>query len=84
MCKVLKRFLQQLMSREYLTWQYVMNESYVINYVCLDVKVGVCEGCEAAVIAGTRCGWGKFRECDDLRWETFPLMLKGTVHKSHV
>ena len=42
-------------------------------------------GCEAAVIARTRCGWVMFRECDELLCvRMFPLKLKGIVYMSFV
>ena len=48
-------------------------------------RVSACEGCEAAVIARTRCVLAKFRECGQLLYgRRFPLKLKGTVYKSYV
>ena len=42
-------------------------------------------GCEAAVIARTRYGWVKLRECGELLYgRRFPLMLKRVVYKSYV
>ena len=34
--------------------------------------------------ARTRCGWAKLRECGELLYGRFPLMLKGAVYKSYV
>ena len=42
-------------------------------------------GCEAAVTAKARIGWGKFRECGELMHsKRFSLKLKGMVYKSCV
>ena len=42
-------------------------------------------GCEAAVTARTRCGWAKFRECDQLlHGRRFPPKPKGAAYKSYV
>ena len=47
-------------------------------FAYLDDCVSACGGSEAAVTAGTRCGWVKFRECGELLYGTrFPLKLKG-------
>ena len=47
--------------------------------------VSACGGYEAAVIARTRCGWVKFRECSEwLYGNKFSLRLKGAVYKSNV
>ena len=44
-----------------------------------------CERCEAVVIARTRCGWVKFRECVELLYDRmFPLRLKGAVYESYI
>ena len=49
------------------------------------VMVSVCEGCEAAVTAITRCRCGKFRECSELLYgRKFPLRLKGAIYESYV
>ena len=48
-------------------------------------RVNAACGCEAAVIARTRIGWVKFRECGELlnsKW--FSLKLKGMVYRSCV
>ena len=39
-------------------------------------------GREAAVTARTRCGWAKCRDCGNLLYGRFPLMMKGAVYKS--
>ena len=42
-------------------------------------------GCQAAVTAGTRCGWVKFRECGELLYgRRFLLRLNEAVYKSYV
>ena len=44
--------------------------------------MNAADGCEAAVIARTRIGWVKFRECGELlnsKW--FSLKLKGMVYR---
>ena len=42
-------------------------------------------GCQVAVTARARCGWAKFRECDELLYgRRFPLWLKGAVYGSYV
>ena len=41
-------------------------------------------GCEAAVTARTKRGWVKFRECCELQYGRFPLLLKGSVYWSYV
>ena len=41
--------------------------------------------CVAAVTAGMRCGWVRFRECGELLYgRRFPLWLKGAVYKRYV
>ena len=41
--------------------------------------------CEAAVMARTRCGWVKHRDCRMLlNGRGFPLRLKGAVYESYV
>ena len=48
-------------------------------------RVSAGGGCEAAVTAGTRCGWFKFRKCCDLLYDRkFPLRLKRVVYKSYI
>ena len=42
-------------------------------------------GCEAVVIARTRCGWDKFMECEELLYgRRFPLRLNGAVSDSYI
>ena len=49
------------------------------------VRVSAGGGCEAAVIARTKYGWVKLRECGELLYEKrFFLMLKEAVCKSYV
>ena len=51
----------------------------------LDDRVSAREGCEAVMIARTRCGCVKFRECGELLYgRMFPLRLKGSVYRSYV
>ena len=40
-------------------------------------RVNADGGCEAVVTARTRCGWVIFRECVELLYSRFPLLLKG-------
>ena len=48
-------------------------------------RVSACEGCEAAVIARSRCWWAKHRECGELQHgRRFPLKLKGAANKRYV
>ena len=42
-------------------------------------------GHEAAVTAGTRCGWVRLRECSELLYGwRFPLKLKEAVYMSYL
>ena len=42
-------------------------------------------GCEAAVTAGTRCEWVKFRECCELLYgRRFHLKLERAIYRSYV
>ena len=42
--------------------------------------MSACGGCEAAVIAKTRCGWDKLRKWSErLYGNRFPLNLKGAA-----
>ena len=57
----------------------------VREFTYLGDRVSAGRGCEAAVIARTRCGWVKFRECGELLYgRRFPLTLKGAVYGSYV
>ena len=48
-------------------------------------RVSAGGGCESAVTARTRCGWVKFRECDELLYgRRFPLRMSGSVFESFV
>ena len=60
-----------------------METVWEFAYHCDRVSAG--GGCEAAVIARTRCGWVKFEECCELLYgRRFPLWLKGAVYGSYV
>ena len=49
----------------------------VREFTYLGDRVSAIGGCEAAVMARTRCGWIKFRVCGKLLYgRRFPLMLK--------
>ena len=55
------------------------------EFTHLDGNVSAGGGCEAAVIAGARCGWAKSMECSELLCcRRFPLRLKGSVNGSYV
>ena len=55
------------------------------KFTYLGDRVSVVGGCEAAVTGRTRCGWVKFRECNELLYgRRFPLKLKGAVYESYV
>ena len=57
----------------------------VREFAYLGDRMSACEGCEAAVTAGTICWWVKFRECGELLYgRKFPLKQKGAVCKSYV
>ena len=57
----------------------------VCEFTYLGDRVSAGGGCEAAVTAGTRCGWVMFRECGKLLYgRGFPLILKGAVYESYV
>ena len=56
----------------------------VSDFTYLDNMVSADGGCEAAVTAGIRCGWVKFKECGELLYSMFPLWLKGAGYKSYV
>ena len=57
----------------------------VREFTYLGDMVNAGGGCETAVIARTRYGWVKLRECGDLLYyRRFPLMLKGAVCESYV
>ena len=47
-------------------------------------RVSAVEGCETAVTVRTKCGSVKFRECSELLYRRFPLMLTAAVHNSCV
>ena len=55
------------------------------EFTYLGDRVNAGGGCEAAVIARTRCGWAKHMECGDLlHGGRLPPNLKGAVCKSYV
>ena len=55
------------------------------EFTYLGNRLSAGGGCEAAVIARTRCGWVKFKECSDLLYgRRFPLRLKVAVCKSYI
>ena len=57
----------------------------VIEFIYLGDRVSAGGGCEAAVTARRRCGWVRFRECDELLYgRRFPLRQKGAVYGSYV
>ena len=70
--------------------QWNRKKSYVMKwklseFTYLGDRVSAVGGCEAAVIARTRCRWVKFRECSELLYgRKFPLKLKGAVCESYV
>ena len=70
--------------------QWNRKKSYVIKWKLSEFtyfgdRMSADGGCEAAVTARTRCGWVKFRECNELlHCSRFPLRLKGAVYKSYV
>ena len=55
------------------------------KFTYLGDRVSAGGGCAASVIAGTRCGWVKFRQCGELLggWR-LTLWLKGAICKSCV
>ena len=53
------------------------------TYLCDRVSADV--SCEAFVTAMARCGWVKFRECDQLPYGSkFPLRQKPFVYRNYV
>ena len=57
----------------------------VREFPYLGERLSADGGCEAAVIARTRCGLVKFRECAELLYGwRFYLWLKGAVYWSYV
>ena len=63
------------------------NESleFVDKFCYLGDTISVGGGAEAATIARTRCGWGKFRELRPLlTMRSLPLHLKGKVYTTCV
>ena len=57
----------------------------VREFTCLDERVSVSGGCEAAVTVRTRCQWDMFNECGELMYgRRFSLRLKGAGCKSYV
>ena len=57
----------------------------LMEFTYLGDRVSASGGCEAAVTAGTRCGWAKLRECGELLYDRrFPLKQKVDVYKSYV
>ena len=57
---------------------------YVREFTYLGDRVSAGGGCEAAVIARTRCGWVIYREGDELLYgRRFPLKLKQAVYGSY-
>ena len=57
----------------------------VREFTYLGDRVSAGRGCEAAVSARTRYGWGKFRECGELLYGMmFPPWQKGAVYKIYV
>ena len=57
----------------------------VRKFTYLGERVSAGGGYEAAVTAGTICGWVRCRECGEMLYgRRFPLRLKGAVNKSYV
>ena len=57
----------------------------VCEFTYLGYMVCASGECEASVSTRTRCGWVKYRECDELlHGRRFPLKLKGSVYKSYI
>ena len=54
------------------------------QFTCPGDRVSAGGGCDAAATARTRCEWIKFRECGELLYGRFNLMLKEAVCKSYV
>ena len=48
-------------------------------------RLNASGGCEFAVIARTRVGWKKFRECGEIPFEKrFSLQANGKINKSNL
>ena len=57
----------------------------VREFTYLGDMMSASGGCEAAVTARTRCGWGELMECCELLYgRRFPPKLNGAFHKSYV
>ena len=55
------------------------------GFCYLGDRVNASGGCKAAVTAGARIGWVKFKERRELlNSERFSLKMKGTVYRSYV
>ena len=59
------------------------NEVEAVNGFCyLGDRLNASGGCEAAVTAGVRIGWVRFRECGELLLgNRFPLKMKSKVYR---
>ena len=57
----------------------------VMGLCYLNDRLNASRGCEAAVIAKTRVGWKKFRECGEILFgKKFSLWIKEKIYKSYV
>ena len=54
------------------------------EYTYLGDSVNAGGGCEAAVIARTRCGWVILRQCGELLYGKISSKVIGAVYKSYV
>ena len=87
--KFLEKFYMQKMLREY--WREPVEQEEMLcdevkrvrKFTYLGDRVIAGGRSEAAVTAGTRCGWVKFSECCEYGWR-FSVRLKGAVYKSYV
>ena len=56
---------------------------FVTSFCYLGDRLNASGGREAAVIARTRIGWIKFRECGELLYgRKFSLKMKGKIYQS--
>ena len=49
-----------------------------------DDRVSAGGGCETVVRARVRCGWAKFRKCDELLYERLAPNMRQTIYNSYI
>ena len=66
--------------------EIVCDEVETVKRFCyLGYRLNASGECEAAVIARTKLGWKKLRECGEILFrKRFSLQMKGKVYKSYI